>query len=52
MKIIETLERIEEVDVENFDVAKDEVKNQWKKAEIVLSAANFVAVEFMVLQDE
>ena len=51
VKIIETLERIIDTSIDDYDMAEYEAEDQWKRAEIVLSADDFASVKFIALKD-
>lgn len=46
VKIVETLERVVEVEAESFDEAEEIVREQYRNSDIVLTSDDYIGTEF------
>ncbi len=51
IKVTETLQRVIDVETENFDEALDKIRAEYKQEKIVLDWSDFIDVEFDIFKD-
>ena len=51
VKIVETLQRVVEVEAENYDEAEDKVRDMYRNCDIVLSSDDYIGTDFVKCDD-
>ena len=51
VKIVETLQRVVEVEAESFDEAEDKVRDMYRNCDIVLTSDDYVGTDFKKCDD-
>lgn len=46
VKIVETLQRVVEVEADSFDEAEEKVRDQYRNSNIVLTSDDYIGTEF------
>ena len=51
VKIVETLQRVVEVEAESFDEAEDKVRDMYRSCDIVLTSDDYIGTDFKKCDD-